>query len=124
MCFWSFPKCPPVVCPAIACMTTCPNGSRTDANGCPTCECIEPKTCGSLTDWKSCTADVRCTWLQPGCGSPSLAAGGCYSRTDVGCLSDKDCNGRTCLKRVVDPCYSPFGGASCDACGQVQTVCL
>jgi hypothetical protein len=31
----------PIVCPAIACANAqpCPNGTGTDSNGCPTCEC-------------------------------------------------------------------------------------
>jgi hypothetical protein len=125
MCFWTFPKCPPVVCPAIACLKDCPYGSRTDANGCATCECLEPKACGSFSDWKTCVSDMRCTWLQPGCGTPSLAAGGCYARGDVGCKTDAECTGgRACLKRSVDPCYSPGAGSTCDACGLTQTICL
>jgi hypothetical protein len=66
---------------------------------------------------------MRCTWLQPGCGTPALSTAGCFAREDVGCQGTCS-NGRTCLKRVIDPCYNPGGGASCDACGQIQTVCL
>lgn len=122
-CGWTFPKCPPVVCPTIACLRACPYGARVDANGCSTCDCIEPQECGALGDWKSCTADMRCTWLQPGCGTPALSTPGCFAREDVGCQGTCS-NGRTCLKRVINPCYNPGGGASCDACGQTQTVCL
>lgn len=125
MCAWTLTKCPPTLCPAIACLRACPYGARVDANGCQTCDCLEPQACGAIADWKTCTADMRCTWLQPGCGDPALSTAGCFSRTDVGCTGDGTCaNGRTCLKRVVNPCYNPGGGASCDACGLVQTVCL
>lgn len=122
-CGWTFPKCPPVACPTIACLRACPYGERVDANGCGTCDCIEPKECGALGDWKSCTADMRCTWLQPGCGTPALSTPGCFAREDVGCQGMCS-NGRTCLKRVINPCYNPGAGTSCDACGQIQTVCL
>jgi hypothetical protein len=128
MCIWTFPKCPPPKCPgAIPACAACPNGGTLypDANGCPTCNCAPPKACAALTDWKSCTADMRCQWLQPGCGTPSLATPGCFAREEVGCQTDGDCPaGRTCLKRIVDPCFSPGGGVSCDACGASQTICL
>jgi hypothetical protein len=123
MCGWTLPKCPPIACPTIACLAACPYGNRVGPDGCTTCACIEPPACGTLTDWKSCTADMRCKWLQPGCGTPALATAGCFAREDVGCQGTCS-NGRECLKRVVNPCYSPFGGASCDACGQIETVCL
>jgi hypothetical protein len=123
MCGWTFPKCPPPVCPAIDCLNACPNGNRVDAKGCQTCQCNEPVACSTLGDWKSCTADARCQWLQPGCGTPALSTPGCFAREDVGCQGTCS-NGRTCLKRVIDPCYNPGGGASCDACGLTQTVCL
>jgi hypothetical protein len=122
-CGWTFPKCPPPVCPAIACLNACPYGNRVDEKGCQTCQCIEPAACSTLGDWKTCTADMRCTWLQPGCGTPALSTPGCFAREDVGCQGSCS-NGRTCLKRVVNPCYNPGGGASCDACGLTQTVCL
>ena len=124
-CGWTVTKCPPPVCPAILCLRACPNGSRVDANGCQTCDCLEPASCGTHTDYKTCTADMPCTWLQPGCGMPALATPGCFARTDVGCQGDAACSGgRACLKRVVNPCYNPTGGATCDACGLTQTVCL
>jgi hypothetical protein len=123
-CGWTITKCPPVVCPAIACFRACPNGSRPDANGCPTCDCIET-ACGTHADYKTCSSDMQCQWLQPGCGQPALATGGCFSHTDVGCTSDASCSGgRQCLKRVVDPCYNPLSSVHCDACGLTQTVCL
>lgn len=122
-CGWTFPKCPPPVCPKIACLNACPYGNASDSNGCPTCQCNEPVACSKLGDWKSCTAEMRCQWLQPGCGTPALSTPGCFAREDVGCQGTCS-NGRTCLKRVIDPCYNPGGGASCDACGLIQTVCL
>jgi hypothetical protein len=123
-CGWTITKCPPVVCPAIACLRACPNGSRPDAKGCPTCDCIET-ACGTHADYKTCSSDMQCQWLQPGCGQPALATGGCFSHTDVGCASDASCSGgRQCLKRVVDPCYNPLSSVRCDACGLTQTVCL
>ena len=124
-CGWTITKCPPPVCPAIACLRACPNGARTDANGCPTCDCIEPTSCATYTDYKRCVGDMRCEWLQPGCGQPALATGGCFARTEVGCAGDASCSGgRQCLSRVVDPCYNPLGGGTCAACGVTQMICL
>jgi hypothetical protein len=116
---------PPPVCPAIGCAHACPNGARTDANGCPTCDCIDPTSCATNTSYKSCLGDTRCEWLQPGCGQPALATGGCFARTEVGCMGDASCSGgRQCLTRVVDPCYNPLGGATCATCGVTQMICL
>jgi hypothetical protein len=35
------PSTPPTVvaCPALGCDPACPNGTKLDANGCPTCQC-------------------------------------------------------------------------------------
>jgi hypothetical protein len=32
--------------------------------------------------------------------------------------------GKTCVKRVIDPCPNPLGGARCAACGVTETICL
>jgi hypothetical protein len=120
-CGWTIVSCP-VVCPAIACLRACPLGSRKDANGCDTCDCLTTGDCAVYGNFNDCSADTRCTWLFPGCGVPALASQGCFSRADLGCGADTDCpGGRTCLKRVVNPC-SP--GAFCDACGVTETICL
>jgi hypothetical protein len=123
-CSWTITSCQ-TVCPPIACLVACPYGSRRDANGCDTCDCLPAPDCTAHGDAASCQADTSCTWLVPGCGTPALASQGCYARTDVGCTSDSSCSGgRSCLKRVVNPCPPTDGGGTCTACGLTQTICL
>jgi hypothetical protein len=120
-CGWTIVSCP-IVCPAIACLRACPLGSRKDANGCDTCDCITADECAVYGDYNACQADMRCTWLFPGCGTPALASQGCYRRADLGCGSDTDCpGGRACLKRVVNNCPP---GALCVTCAVPETICL
>jgi hypothetical protein len=89
-----------------------------------------PANCAALADSMSCSANPQCTWLQPGCGEPALAAAGCYARASLGCGSDADCGlGHQCLKRVINPCGLAAGSAptpglvACTACGFVQMIC-
>jgi hypothetical protein len=118
-CAWTQQMCPNT-CPPV-CDIFCPYGNKVDANGCALCACNEPPSCSTYGDIMSCSADMRCTWLTPGCGQPALAAQGCYARTDTNCSSDADCaNGRQCLKRVVNPCVL----SNCTACGFTTTICL
>jgi len=124
-CGWTVTTCPPVICPAIDCTRACPYGMRKDVNGCDTCDCLPAGDCTAYGDAATCQADPRCTWLIPGCGTPALASQGCYARADIGCISADACSGgRTCLKRVVNPCPPSDGGATCTACGLVETICL
>jgi len=120
-CGWTMPTCqacPTLVCPPI----DCPLGNKLDGSGCPTCECVA--ACATRGDYATCTADSKCTWLAPGCGTPALASPGCYAPADVDCTGDADCSGgRACLKRVVNPCSAP-GGTVCNACGVTRTICL
>jgi len=123
-CGWTITMCPNT-CPIIECLRACPNGSRKDEKGCDTCDCLSANDCATRGDYASCQADMRCTWLVPGCGTPALATQGCYARTDLGCMTQRDCSGgRACLTRVVNPCGGPDGGAACAACGLQQTICL
>jgi hypothetical protein len=112
----------PTTCPAVKCKA-CPYGYRYDEKGCQTCDCLSDPNlpCSQLLDRTTCAGNSACTWLEPGCGTPALAAAGCYESAAVGCTSDGDCrDGRTCLKRVIDPCaYS-----DCNACGQTISICL
>jgi hypothetical protein len=119
-CVWVNPRCG-TACTTIACTLACPNGFQMDTRGCPICACKPaPATCASYSDYRTCVANMECRWLQPGCGDPALAAGGCYARTSVDCVSDAQCGaGRQCLKRVINPCYM----SSCAACGQTVAVC-
>jgi hypothetical protein len=32
--------------------------------------------------------------------------------------------GKTCVKRVINPCPNPLSGAACAACGLIETICL
>jgi len=112
----------PTICPAIKC-TACPYGYLVDANGCQTCDCAPAPNlpCSQLLDLASCAGNSACTWLEPGCGTPALAAAGCYESATIGCTSDESCtDGRTCLKRVIDPCAR----STCNACGQTISLCL
>ena len=128
-CLWHKSTC--VVCSAVTCKIYCANGFKVGADGCPTCACNPPppppiSDCAGYADRGTCAADPMCTWLQPGCTEPALAAAGCYARSDLGCTSDAECGqGHQCLKRVVNPC-PPAGGpgsVACTACGLVQTIC-
>jgi hypothetical protein len=123
-CVWVNPRCG-TVCPAIACTLACPNGFLYDTRGCQICACNPPPpppppTCASFIDYMTCQSNMQCQWLQPGCGEPALAAGGCYDRTSVNCTSDAQCGmGHQCLKRVINPCFMQ----RCAACGQTLAVC-
>jgi hypothetical protein len=114
-------------CGPVSCRLACPYGFRKDASGCEICECNpDPAAdCGRYADYMTCTASMACTWLQPGCGDPALAAAGCYARSSLNCTSDAQCtSGRQCLKRVINPCAVPPGGVGgCAACGQTISLC-
>jgi Antistasin family len=125
-CGWVLTQCPNV-CPPVACDVYCPYGNQVDSRGCQICACNPPPAnCSVHPDPMSCQTDMRCQWLAPGCGDPALPAQGCYARSDVGCQGDAACTGgRTCLKRIVDPCPLPCNTCgACAACGQVITICL
>ncbi|HET6279352.1 MAG TPA: hypothetical protein VFH73_00240 [Polyangia bacterium] len=128
-CGWKFVDCA-TVCPGVACANFCPNGHLKDGKGCDTCACAPvsmPGACASYGgDFASCNKDPACGWLAPGCGQPALAAEGCYARSDLGCGSTGVCSaGKTCVKRVIDPCGSnPLSGIRCAACGVIETICL
>ena len=111
----------PADCPAIKCKA-CPFGYLIDATGCQTCDCApNPLGCGENLDPTTCASRDQCRWLEPGCGTPPLPVAGCYEQALIGCTSDGDCTeGRTCLKRVIDPCAQ----SSCSACGQTISLCL
>ena len=50
--------CDEIACPDIACdAVECPNGYKQDANGCPTCECVEDSPCRKNED---CQLDQLC----------------------------------------------------------------
>jgi hypothetical protein len=114
----------PVVCPAIECTKICPNGYVLDTNGCQTCDCASSTSnpsCGQLLDFTSCSNTNNCTWLEPGCDTPSLAAAGCYDNASIGCTSDNSCpDGHACLKRIIDPCAY----LDCLSCAQTISLCL
>jgi hypothetical protein len=121
-CTWTIVPCPNSCATEVMCNIACRNGYQKDPNGCLTCNCLPDGDCATYTDGASCQADLRCTWLTPGCTAPALATEGCYARSAIGCTSDSDCTGGlTCLKRVVNPCA---GAATCAACGVTQTICL
>ncbi len=129
-CLWHKSTC--YVCAPITCKIACANGLKAGADGCPTCACNPTNptpndtACASFADRASCATNSLCTWLQPGCVEPALAAAGCYGKSELGCTSDAECGqGHQCLKRVVNPC-PPSGGpgsVACTACGLVQTIC-
>lgn len=68
----------PEVCPAIACLADCPFGSRTDLNGCDTCECLPPprQACESLGE-AACNARQDCdaVYQEDVCVCPLCAPG-------------------------------------------------
>jgi hypothetical protein len=119
----SGPECPAVKCKA------CTYGYLKDANGCQTCDCATDPSlpCTQLFDAVSCGGSANCRWLEPGCGSPALAAAGCYGKTAVGCSSSTDCaGGRACFQRMINPCTAggPTAGTTCAACGSLLGICL
>jgi hypothetical protein len=112
----------PKSCPAIVC-GVCNYGYLYDANGCASCACAPApaSSCFLLTDYSSCKNNGNCTWLEPGCGTPALAASGCYDKTATNCKTDADCTyGLRCLQRLINPCPQ----SNCVACGQTFTLCL
>jgi hypothetical protein len=74
-CGWQSAPCP-IMCPPI-CNIACQNGHQVDSNGCQLCACNPPSpACSSYADYKSCSGDMRCRWLAPGCAQPALSAQG------------------------------------------------
>jgi hypothetical protein len=125
-CVWLSTGCR--VCPTIACQP-CPNGYEIGPDGCSSCVCKPTTTsvCGSYNSAGACAADMSCTWLQPGCTEPALAAAGCFARASVGCTTDASCGaGHQCLKRTVNPCAgmgTGNGGTACAACAMTVMIC-
>ena len=112
---------PPTVCPAVKCKA-CTYGYLLDANGCQTCTCAPQPSlpCNQLLDPTSCMANSACNWLEPGCGTPALAATGCYKRADIDCTSNDNCSdGKICVQRIVDPCVF----MDCAACAAPINIC-
>ena len=109
-------------CPAIKCKA-CAFGYLKDANGCQTCTCATDPSlpCKQLLDLHLCEGSAKCRWLEPGCGTPSLAAAGCYDQTAVGCTTSTDCaDRRSCIERVINPCAN----TDCNACASRVNICL
>jgi hypothetical protein len=109
-------------CPAIKCKA-CTFGYLKDANGCQTCTCATDPSlpCNQLFDLHLCEGSSKCRWLEPGCGTPALAAAGCYDQTAVGCTASTDCaDNRSCMERVINPCAN----TDCNACGSRVNICL
>jgi hypothetical protein len=98
-------ECPPVECkqpgpcPTIACFAACPYGSRPDANGCETCDCLAqdekpsypPGLCVPPND--SC---VVCSDGSKRCAEAKCDNGQCKVSYPVcppapGCTKDEDC---------------------------------
>jgi len=115
----------PNQCEQLLCAQDCINGTVTDADGCPTCECIPPPPsgCGSL-DEQACLADTTCEayYDDVDCGiaapcapdsdgcfrapcMPSFA--GCRERTGCGALDEAACN--------EHPECQPIYGGACPA---------
>jgi hypothetical protein len=112
------------ICSAVTCKLYCEAGWKTGTDGCPICACNPPPpvpVCGTYSTYNACVADALCTWLQPGCGQPALAAAGCYAKSNLGCASDLACGqGHQCLKRYVSTCPP---GATCPPVCEIQTIC-
>jgi hypothetical protein len=94
----------PIACPAIACDPNCSNGTKVDANGCPTCECSEPQGCASDKD---CQADEEC--VQVTCATaPCNPVCQKKSKPSTACWEDKECGaGQICDRKNY--CESPPG---------------
>jgi hypothetical protein len=91
--------------------------------------CAPPPPCRYIQDRATCERQDSCRWLEPGCADPKLPVAGCYDRSDIDCAPDRPCtDGRTCFKRVVNPCLAPLNPdpniGTCDACGAEVAVCL
>jgi hypothetical protein len=115
-------QCLPGPCLMVKCKA-CTYGYIFDENNCQTCTCAPaPESpCGVLTDYVSCASNGKCTWLEPGCGTPALVASGCFDTKATNCTSDTDCaDGLTCLKRVINPCAQ----LDCNACSKTITICM
>ncbi len=119
--------CPTCTCkPDARCLITdcipmdCPYGQLLTADGCLLCVCASAP-CRDHVSPADCSLNGACRWLEPGCGSPALAAG-CYSLAEMNCVLGLPCpTGKTCQKRVIDPCG---GRSDCNACGQTVSFCL
>ncbi len=129
-CQWVFPACPPVVCPSLSCANTCPLGRHVDSKGCSTCDCYVHGDCGAHADASACVADVKCRWLEPGCGTVALQKAGCFPRTDLDCTNGSCSGGRQCVWRTVNTCGASDAGASdggtavCTTCDVSESICF
>lgn len=131
-CQYSFPPCPPVVCPPLSsCGNTCPHGRHVDAKGCETCQCFVLGDCGAHANPASCASVGHCKWLEAGCGPLALQKSGCFPVTDLDCNNIQTCSGgRQCVARTVNVCSGQDGGTctSCDggvcpSCDRSQRIC-
>jgi hypothetical protein len=62
-------------------------------------------------------------YFEPGCGGEDtlLFVPGCYQP----CSSEDDlCDEGLCQLTIINPCVCPPGGGCCEACGQIQMLCL
>ncbi|EYF00378.1 hypothetical protein [Chondromyces apiculatus] len=89
-----------------------------------TCNPPSPDYCLGLSEQDcSVNADI-CRWLEPGCAEPggpqpALEQAGCHPLGE--CMEAYGCFDDTiCAERVINPC----AGMACDACGQVQMLCV
>jgi hypothetical protein len=87
----------------------------------PTC----PADCASQKEAAACSKLTHCRWLEPGCSQPKLEAVGCFAKLLVDCQKLGCPAGKSCQRRVINPCPAPAPGAvTCAACGMEITLCL
>jgi hypothetical protein len=86
--------------------------------------------CAKAADAAACATLAACRWLEPGCVEPKLAAAGCFTQARIGCAAEA-CAGKTCQKRVIDPCSSAHAPSlvappkpGCTVCGETIAICL
>lgn len=90
----------------------------------------QPSDCAAAHDANTCDAKAACRWLEPGCTEPKLPSAGCFDKALIGCGDGLCPAGKTCLKRVINPCAGAKAGIvappvdACAVCGVTVAICL
>jgi len=82
----------------------------------PVCT-LTPQQCFFVDSPEMCIFATGCTWVEPGCGEPTLPAAACVPDADC---AENGCAYGTCQQVSVDTCVD----AECDACGEMVNVCV